>query len=71
MPFMKQACLKLNPKMKTTRKQTFLLQVNQVVPWTALVELIAPCYLEEGPAARPPFSLQPMRRVHFMQKWFA
>lgn len=54
---------------KKTRKQVFLEQMEQVVPWAALVELIAP-YYPEGKTGRPPFSLQTMLRTHFMQQWF-
>lgn len=65
---MKQANLKLNLNMKKTRKQVFLEQMGQVVRWAALVELMAP-YDHDGKARRPRFSLQTMRRVHFMQQW--
>lgn len=41
---MKQTALNLNLKLKKTRKQVFLEQMEQVVPWAALVELIAPYY---------------------------
>jgi IS5 family transposase len=67
--FMKQAALNLNLSIKKTRKQVFLEQMDQVVPWAALVELIAP-YYPEGRKGRPPFSLLTMLRVHFMQQWF-
>ena len=40
-----------------------------MVPWAALVELIAP-YYPEGRTGRPPFSLETMLRIHFMQQWF-
>ena len=66
---MKQASLKLNLNVKKTRKQVFLEQMGQVVPWAALVELIAP-YYPDGKTGRPPFFLQTMLRVHFMQQWF-
>ena len=66
---MKQARLNLNLNAKKTRKQVFLEQMEQVVPWVALVELIAP-YYPEGKTGRPPFSLQTMLRIHFMQQWF-
>jgi IS5 family transposase len=66
---MKQVTLPLNLSAKTTRKQAFLNQMDQVVPWAALVELIAPHY-PEGKTGRPPFSLMTMLRVHFMQQWF-
>ena len=39
---MEQTALGLNLSVKKTRKREFLEQMNQVVPWTALVELIAP-----------------------------
>jgi IS5 family transposase len=66
---MKQATLNLNLNLKKTRKQVFLEQMEQVVPWADLVELIAP-YYPEGKTGRPPFSLQTMLRIHFMQQWF-
>jgi IS5 family transposase len=66
---MKQATLNLNLNVKKTRKQVFLEQMEQVVPWADLVELIAP-YYPEGKTGRPPFSLQTMLRTHFMQQWF-
>jgi len=65
---MKQASLKLNMNVKKTRKG-FLDQMEQVVPWAALVELIAQYYPEEK-TGRPTYSLQTMLRVHFMQQWF-
>jgi IS5 family transposase len=66
---MKQAALSLNLEVKKTRKRRFLEQMDQVVPWAALVELIAP-YYPEGRTGRPPFDLQAMLRTHFMQQWF-
>jgi len=66
---MKQAALALNLSVKKTRKREFLEQMEHVVPWAALVELIAP-YYPEGKTGRPPFSLATMLRIHFMQQWF-
>lgn len=66
---MKQVPLNLNLNIKKTRKQVFLEQMEQVVPWAALVALIAP-YYPEGRTGRPPFSLMTMLRIHFMQQWF-
>jgi len=66
---MKQATLNLDLNLKKTRKREFLEQMEQVVPWAALVELIAP-YYPEGRTGRPPFSLETMLRIHFMQQWF-
>ena len=39
---MKQATLPQDLSARKTLKQVFLNQMDQVVPWTALVELIAP-----------------------------
>ena len=66
---MKQATLNLDLNAKKTRKQVFLNQMEHVVPWACLVELIAP-YYPEGKTGRPPFSLMTMLRIHFMQQWF-
>jgi len=66
---MRQAILELKLNTKKTRKREFLEQMEQVVPWAELVALIAP-YYPEGRKGRPPFSLQTMLRVHFMQQWF-
>jgi IS5 family transposase len=61
---MNQAALNLNLSVKQTRKQVSLAQMEQVVPWAALVELIAP-YYPEGRTGRSPFSLLTMLRIHF------
>jgi len=66
---MKQSCLDLSLIVRKTRKREFLAEMAAVVPWAALVELIAPCY-PEGRNGRPPFALETMLRVHFMQQWF-
>jgi IS5 family transposase len=66
---MKQASFDMNLSVKKTRKSEFLGQMELVVPWQALVELIAPFY-PEGRTGRPPFSLEAMLRTHFMQQWF-
>ena len=67
---MKQTSLDLSLSTKRTRKQEFLTQMECVVPWAALVELIAP-YYPEGKNGRPPFALETMLRVHFLQQWFS
>ncbi len=66
---MKQADLGLNLTTKRTRKREFLAQMERVVPWPALVELVAP-HAPEGKKGRPPFAVETMLRIHFMQQWF-
>ncbi|WP_425415608.1 IS5 family transposase [Oryzisolibacter propanilivorax] len=65
----KQADLGLNLTIKRTRKREFLTEMERVVPWAALVGLIAP-YAPEGKRGRPPFAVETMLRIHFMQQWF-
>ena len=66
---MKQADLGLNLTTKRTRKREFLAEMERVVPWAALVALITP-YAPEGRRGRPPFPVETMLRIHFMQQWF-
>lgn len=66
---MKQVDLGLSLTTKRTRKREFLDEMNRVVPWAALVELIAP-HAPGGRRGRPPFAVQVMLRIHFMQQWF-
>ena len=67
---MKQSSLDLNLSTKKTRKQELLAQMDLVVPWAALVELITP-YYPEGKNGRPPFALETMLRIHCMQQWYS
>ena len=66
---MQQSDLGLNLTTKRTRKREFLAEMNRVVPWAALVELISPL-APEGKKGRPPFPVETMLRIHFMQQWF-
>ena len=56
-------------KRKQTRREVFLAEMEQVVPWEALLALIAPAY-PKGGSGRPPYPLQTMLRIHLMQNWF-
>lgn len=66
---MKQASLGLGTSTKRTRKREFLSEMERVVPWSDLVTLVAP-YLPEGRRGRPPFPVEALLRIHFMQQWF-
>jgi IS5 family transposase len=57
-------------KGKTTRKERFLAEMEQVVPWAGLQRLIAPVYPEAGNGRRP-YPLATMLRVYLMQNWFS
>jgi IS5 family transposase len=67
---MNQMSLGLGGSTKPTRKREFLAEMEQVVPWADLVQLIEP-YSPEGRRGRPPFAVETMLRIHFMQQWFA
>ena len=58
-------------KTKRTRKREFLDEMNLVVPWAELVSLIAPHAPQPGTkGGRPPFAVDTMLRIHFLQQWF-
>ena len=57
-------------KRKKTRREVFLEEMNQVVPWKSLVDLIEGVYPIAG-RGRHPYPLETMLRVHLMQNWFA
>ncbi len=56
-------------KRKQTRKELFLIEMDQVVPWKGLIALIEPHY-PKGEGGRPAYQLMAMLRVHLMQNWF-
>jgi IS5 family transposase len=54
---------------KTTRRAAFLSEMDQVVPWQSLCQLIEPVYPKPG-NGRPPIGLERMLRIYFLQQWF-
>ena len=56
---------------KRTRKEIFLAEMEQVVPWNALLKLIEPHYPKMGQRGRQPYPLATMLRIHFLQQWYA
>jgi len=57
-------------KRKQTRREVFLAEMERVVPWKSLLNLIEPLYPVAG-RGRQPYPLETMLRVHLMQNWFA
>jgi IS5 family transposase len=56
---------------KRTKRERFLAQMEAVVPWKALIDLIEPCYPKTGSkGGRPPYPLETMLRIHLMQQWY-
>jgi transposase, IS5 family len=56
-------------KKKQTRRDKFLAEMEQVVPWARLVERLRPFY-PKGERGRPPIGLERMLRIHFLQQWY-
>ncbi len=57
-------------KRKKTRREVFLEEMEQIVPWKALLKVLEPFYPVTGRGRRP-YPLETMLRVHLMQNWFA
>lgn len=55
---------------KTTRREKFLAEMEQVIPWQKLCKVIKPYYSVPKGAGRPPVGLERMLRIHFLQHWF-
>lgn len=66
---MKQTDLGLDLTSRKTRKAQFLDEMERVVPWGALLALIAP-HAPRKDKGRPPFGIEVMLRIHFLQQWF-
>lgn len=56
-------------KGKITRRERFLAEMDQVIPWERLVALIEPHYKKPGRGRRP-MDLETMLRIYFLQHWF-
>ena len=56
-------------KGKVTRRERFLAEMDAVIPWSRLVELIEPYHPNTG-KGRPPHDLERMLRIYFLQQWF-
>lgn len=56
-------------KKKRTRREVFLSEMDAVIPWDRLIQLIEP-YYPKGEGGRPPMPLPVMLRIYFMQQWF-
>jgi IS5 family transposase len=57
-------------KKRHTRREIFLGKMDQVVPWSRLMEVIEPYYPKSGKRGRPPIGLERMLRMYFVQQWY-
>jgi IS5 family transposase len=54
---------------RKSKRELFLDQMDQVVPWTELLALVGPRYPKAG-NGRQPVGLEIMLRTYFLQQWF-
>src|ERR671924_1333339 len=54
---------------KKTRREMFLEEMEQVVPWGELCPLVEPHYPKPG-NGRPAVGVERMLRIYFLQQWF-
>ena len=57
-------------KKKVTRRERFLGEMEQLVPWARLMMVIEP-YYPKGERGRPPIGIERMLRIYFLQQWYA
>jgi len=54
---------------RKSKREQFLEQMDDVVPWSELWALVGPCYPKAG-NGRQPVGLAIMLRTYFLQQWF-
>jgi IS5 family transposase len=69
MKTMSFASLAYENKKKKTRREKFLEEMNQVIPWAELLQVIEENYPKAG-NGRQPMPLERMLRIYFMQQWY-
>lgn len=61
--------LEYSSKKRQTRRDQFLNQMEQQVPWKAWLALIEPVY-PKGERGRPPIGCEKMLRLYLLQAWY-
>ena len=56
-------------KKRTTRREVFLAEMEQVMPWAEVLGVIEPHY-PKGKRGRPPVGLERMLRAYLVQQWY-
>lgn len=54
---------------KTLRKEKFLSEMDQVIPWTQMLDVIRPHYYDNA-VGRPAKDMKLMLKIYFLQQWF-
>ena len=63
------ASLAYEKKKKKTRREKFLEEMNQVIPWEKLLQVVKKHYPMAG-NGRHPMPMERMLRIYFMQQWY-
>src|SRR5246127_1365945 len=63
------ASMAWSAKGKVTRRERFLAEMDQVIPWPQLLALIEPHYPKAG-QGRQPLGQEKMLRIYLLQQWF-
>ena len=63
------ASLAYENKKKKTRREKFLEEMNQVIPWEELLQIVNKYYPLAG-NGRHPMPMERMLRIYFMQQWY-
>ena len=63
------ARLAYDNKKKKTRREKFLEEMDQVIPWEELLKITRKRYPKKG-NGRQPMPLERMLRIYFMQQWY-
>lgn len=63
------ASLAYENKKKKTRREKFLGEMEQAIPWEELLQVVRRHYPEAG-NGRQPMPLERMLRIYFMQQWY-
>jgi len=59
----------ISQKKKITSTETFLNEMDRVIPWNEIIRVIQPHYYD-GKTGRKPMKLELMLRIYFLQQWF-
>ena len=63
------ASLAYENKKKKTRRENFLQEMDKVIPWEELLQIIRKHYPKAG-NGRHPLPMERMLRIYFMQQWY-
>lgn len=61
--------MEYSQRQRTTKRDEFLRQMDQLIPWEECVAMVAP-YYPDGSRGRPPREIEQMLRMILLQTWF-